>query len=732
MMTRLRVCLAILGLMSSCFSWRRDAVAATEEFVGPFGSWLNVKTDFGAKGDGLTDDTAALQKAFNALTTSSRGGTLYIPAGTYRITQTLKYTDVGTFSQSQIIGEDPAKVIVKWGGTNAGAMAEFTGFKYSKIGRISWDGAGVAETIIHHNTTTNTWGSDTVHFDEVFKDARFGLRIGVGSYQDSEMGILRCQFSNFTTAAVSVESWNALDIWVSYSTFVNNNIGVTNQFNAGNFSAYYNSFQGSKLADMTIHNTQFFSARGNYSIGSNQFWRSNGAGQNSAQVTLQGNVIVDTKNPVAIESYDMGPLTLIGNKIRSAAASSSPAVLLNNNVAGSVISVGNTFTVAKPISIITPSNNSFAQDDQITTYAAISVTAPQPALTPTNYRRPVIEVAPGSTGAAIQDAIKKAQAYQGRRPVVHLPTGAYAITSSLVIPKGLDVQIVGDGWATILKWAGPAGGALIRLSSPSKASLRDIHLEGGNAENIVIGSEDLPGSRIQGRDLVFSQETGADVMTQGLVNTKVNLFDNQIFASGNYGVNVIGAGSNSASQVSVIGGLANSNAPGVTVHNVTNGGNLLLQDIWTEGVRKADFNLSSSGNITLQGANLAEDGAISSNGFRGKLSLLNSRIVPSGSFANTVATSVLLMGNLLTNASWSGTGATISAVGNYKVLPDGASGPMSNVGKPTASLIRSMLAQTRVFKPDAATELPATLSDVQLDRLWMDSGTNGIRVLVGP
>ncbi len=33
-----------------------------EEFAGPFPSWKNVKTDYGAKGDGVTDDTAAIQQ----------------------------------------------------------------------------------------------------------------------------------------------------------------------------------------------------------------------------------------------------------------------------------------------------------------------------------------------------------------------------------------------------------------------------------------------------------------------------------------------------------------------------------------------------------------------------------------------------------------------------------------------------------------------------------------------
>src|SRR5262245_59715611 len=58
-----------------------------EEFVGPFAGWANVKTTYGAVGDGVTDDTAAIQKGLNTL--GPKNPTLYFPAGTYRITQTL-------------------------------------------------------------------------------------------------------------------------------------------------------------------------------------------------------------------------------------------------------------------------------------------------------------------------------------------------------------------------------------------------------------------------------------------------------------------------------------------------------------------------------------------------------------------------------------------------------------------------------------------------------------------
>jgi hypothetical protein len=45
--------------------------------------------DFGAKGDGKSDDSAALQAAINKVATTRLGGTVFIPAGRYRLTRTI-------------------------------------------------------------------------------------------------------------------------------------------------------------------------------------------------------------------------------------------------------------------------------------------------------------------------------------------------------------------------------------------------------------------------------------------------------------------------------------------------------------------------------------------------------------------------------------------------------------------------------------------------------------------
>ncbi len=54
----------------------------------PRSDWINVKTNFAAVGNGIADDTNALQAAIDSLNDTSPG-TLYFPPGTYKITRTL-------------------------------------------------------------------------------------------------------------------------------------------------------------------------------------------------------------------------------------------------------------------------------------------------------------------------------------------------------------------------------------------------------------------------------------------------------------------------------------------------------------------------------------------------------------------------------------------------------------------------------------------------------------------
>src|SRR5947209_9326112 len=123
--------LSSVAALTPAASWAASATASlavsvsaasdsgeNEEFVGPFPSWKNVKTDYGATGNGNSDDAPAIQNAMNALQ-SGAATTVYFPAGDYRINRTI------TLANQQfvnIIGHDPADTIIIWGGSGGGTM----------------------------------------------------------------------------------------------------------------------------------------------------------------------------------------------------------------------------------------------------------------------------------------------------------------------------------------------------------------------------------------------------------------------------------------------------------------------------------------------------------------------------------------------------------------------------------------------------------------------------------
>src|SRR6185369_12882563 len=91
-MPRILLCLLGLCLFLLCVS--NPAIAATPT--------LNVR-DFGATGDGTTDDAPAFQKALDALATAG-GGTLFVPAGKYAIASTVSKDFSGSAASITITG----------------------------------------------------------------------------------------------------------------------------------------------------------------------------------------------------------------------------------------------------------------------------------------------------------------------------------------------------------------------------------------------------------------------------------------------------------------------------------------------------------------------------------------------------------------------------------------------------------------------------------------------------
>ena len=226
-----------------------------DEFVGPFASWGDVKRDFGAVGDGKADDTAALQRALDELRKPDRKfHVLYLPAGTYRITHTLRLMrEQPDESQNvSILGEDPATTVVRWDGPAGGVMFDY-GAWYSRVGRLTFDGAGVAGTAVAHGKQFVTYNEFA---DVIFCDVGFGIEAGAkGGQGIAETVVMRCKFLRCAKAGISLQNFNSLDWFIWYSTFEDCGEGATNIYGAGNFHVYHSLFLHSKHADISIGNT---------------------------------------------------------------------------------------------------------------------------------------------------------------------------------------------------------------------------------------------------------------------------------------------------------------------------------------------------------------------------------------------------------------------------------------------------------------------------------------------
>src|SRR5215469_4096265 len=287
---------------------------AEEEFVGPFASWLCAKSlasgscgaaagGYGtAAGNGSTDDTTALQTSLNALSASHP--VLWIPDGTYKITGTLILGSAACNTASpagleniSVIGQDSSgsgSTIITWAGSAGGTMMCLNGVAYSRFDRLVFNGASSASILVDQNWVGTGFFFDVgnEYTDDVFENATTGLRCGWSGFGCADTAMLRDTFSSLSGSGIVMGNANALGMFAWYSTFANNNAGLDNTHNGGNFSAYYSNFSNSAFADVDVGNPGTFTFRGNYSNASNIFFNS-GANASPGEIVLIDNTILD-------------------------------------------------------------------------------------------------------------------------------------------------------------------------------------------------------------------------------------------------------------------------------------------------------------------------------------------------------------------------------------------------------------------------------------------------------
>lgn len=608
MIKKLTVAFLLAAAFIPCLA--QSPQPAIGEFTGPFSSWLDAKKNFGAKGDGKTDDTKALQAGLDAAATDPNHAVLFLPAGTYRISGTLHINNRINIS---LIGEDPAKVSIVWTGAAHGTMLNLNGTAYSKFNRITFDGHGNADVAVEQSWDGKNGHFDTAneYADDIFTDVGFGIRGGFLGHGFAEASILRDHFIRNRTAGVSLGNFNALDIWVRDCLFQDCGYGVTNTFGAGNFKVYHCLFQQSVKSDMQITNTGEFSIRDNTSVRSAQFFNATFT-RNPACITIEHNIILDPLNTTTVSVSNQGPVIFVGNTIRSKPGTSGVVVRLGTDsfCSDNMFSV-NQALVAGSGSI--NQNNQTVNTSQLSVLKQLQLPPPEP-----NLKRKIFEVPFNATAATIQSIIDQAAKLKGKKPVIHFPFGKYLINTTLVLPEGSDIQLVGDGFGdqrgTTLSWTGAAGGNIIHIAGPSGVTLKDITLRGGPGTiNLLINNADQQPSLVflQGFQQI-SGETG--LLANHLDHAQV--YGQDVGFSGlKTAINIIGGNS----RTIVYSGAESNN---VVSHQVSDGGSLMIQDTWYEGVVKSTYaKMSGNSTFTAVGDHIAtipNAPAINVQGFSGK------------------------------------------------------------------------------------------------------------------
>jgi hypothetical protein len=739
------------------------APVQTEEFNGPFPSWADLKRDYNAAGDGVSDDSAPFQRALDELKRTAELGTrsvLYVPAGIYRLGRGLTMT---SHIYVAVIGEDPERTTILWDGPEGGVMLACNGVRYSKFGRFTWDGRGKALAAVSHqwDGKVPNANSGCEHADEVFKDVGIGLRAGIPHLMDAECTVHRCKFEHCSRAGISIGSMNALDWWVWHCRFEGCRVGATNcpdgEYGGGHFHIYESVFRDSTEADMTIGHAQYFGIRNNTSIGSKaffvakrpQFGRGKWEDDDTwgAEIKLQGNRILDPQDAAPIRIAECGPLVMLDNVVRGRPWANGAAVEVRAAGAPDVLAVGNTFTVAKPFDV---QGRLHELDTKTVARSAIAGDVPELPATPARRERKVFEVSPRSGSAGIQSALEAAAKLSGQRPVVHLAAGVYAIDRPVSVPADSDVQITGDGERSSLRWVGRGNIPMIRIVGPSQASLSDFSVWGSPKlaiprgapvpAPIAIATEncDQPDGRVTA-DQVWARGSQFGFWIGPLKYTTVQLSDSYPRSTSPQGVMLRAEGS----RVSLFGGA--TSGPGCCFA-VDKGGQLLVRDTWYEGPSPRILHLTDTGAFTLDGASLycnpkggLAEAPLVVDGFRGPVTLLGVKL--SGATwvsvkGDTPETQVLFAGSIY----W---GQDVQEKpGKARLLlrsdrhfvnkPKPGTVPTPDKEGEEVELLRALLAQDREGRPQLPGPSKPGVTNLRLYRVWLENVLGGGLSVTGP
>jgi hypothetical protein len=690
---------------------------------------LNIQTTFGAKGDGLTDDTQAFQNALNQLVRNP--SVLWVPKGTYVISSTLQMTACQQFS---IVGEDPRNTVIEWNGPSGGTMLDIEGCEWFRLARLGWNGQNRAGVVMRIASSLEN-GENYPTYDEIedqqISQTGTGIEVGFAG----ETSVQRVHFDHNTVAGISLENWNALNFNVIDSLFTDCNVGVTNAApgvpGSGNFNVSNSVFVRSQTTDMMMWNTGPFSERQNISFDSNAFFIGGAIGA-SANIILQANTIINPKTtPIQIGSP--GPIMLIDNSFTGLDPSLNILSEVGYNPLG-VFSIGNRFSVGNPFTGYIGLMNSI-DEAEVASDSSLQVDIPVDVYVPPLSGRPIVEVPPGSSSSVIQGLVNIA-ASSPNGGVVHFPLGKFWIDQTIDIPESPNLTLTGDGTVTILAGTNTLTGSVFRVSgSHAKLENMQIYSVSGLATDtgVEIDIEDRPSTTIH-CDQCKIDMANIGLHVNGIDNALVDIRIGTLNAAvGQEAVVVTGGPARQSGNQTV--GRLDAFMSSLDSYRVSDGGHFLVEDGWHDGGQgPRQFTLLGSGIVTHEGGTVytpTSAPSMTASGFSGTVSLLgvstNSTLIldRSPKVAAFVAGTVQMAGVPILSRDSSV--ANVTQLSNFDSVDNGTPTPVSDL--PSSLLgVASMFSQARTEYVTPRLTSSSGATEIDLHRINVVSDNVGISI----
>lgn len=230
------------------------SLRAMDEQLGRVGSpWIDATSSFGADNTGSVDATTPIQNAINAL--PSTGGTVYLPAGTYKINSTLDIRDKPNvvlqgagahhdvyFSSSALQGT----ILKRTSGTGTMLIcgtttAQSNGIKGQKVIGMNFDASGLAATAIQ--VVSLRGGTfDDIHIREATSVALDLTTVSLSG----EENVQDCEFRHISIREGDGDAANGIGIRLTSAAGVVGNTSLNNFTNI--FVCHYNG-NGIELRD---------------------------------------------------------------------------------------------------------------------------------------------------------------------------------------------------------------------------------------------------------------------------------------------------------------------------------------------------------------------------------------------------------------------------------------------------------------------------------------------------